>query len=353
VTRRQLLYLPGAGLLLHARPGISAPQNVSYPLRSIQGSITPPNLFFVRDHFSEPDISLESWKLRIEGRVNRPHDLSFSDLVEFPSKKVEAVVECAGNVANGSAVSNGIWEGVPISSLLEAARPAPDAAYVLLEGADSGRLLQDGPPLPYSQMVPLDKCRDISSLVAFKYNDLTLPKSNGFPVRALFPGLYGMNSVKWLRRIAVLRAGEQGTVFDRSGMDRLYNRVIRQGGADQVTRLSSVQVKSVIAWPTDGLKLPAGRYEIWGFAWSGGGAIRQLSISVDGGKQWNPGKLPSIVNPHGWVRWSYQWNAKAGDYAVMSRAKDATGTEQPLARDSTRKDGYELNWCMPIHCSVR
>src|SRR5205823_5405249 len=111
VTRRQLLYIPGARLLLDARPGISAPQNVSYPLRSIQGSITPPNLFFVRDHFSEPDISLESWKLRIEGRVNRPHDLSFSDLVELPSKKVEAVLECAGNVANGSAVSNGIWEG--------------------------------------------------------------------------------------------------------------------------------------------------------------------------------------------------------------------------------------------------
>ncbi|MBV9502286.1 MAG: molybdopterin-dependent oxidoreductase [Acidobacteriaceae bacterium] len=353
MTRRELLWLTGSGLVGGSALKASEPRNLSYPLRMIEGTVTAPNLLFIRDHFNEPDVSVGTWKLRIEGRVDRRYEFGFADLAEMPSKKVEAVLECAGNAANGSAVSNGVWEGVPMSSLLEAARPAPDAAYVLLEGADSGRLLQDGPPLPYSQLVPLDKCRDTSSLVAFKYNDLTLPKSNGFPARALFQGLYGMNSVKWLRRIVVLRAGDQGTVFDRSGMNRLYNRVTRQSGADRITRVSSVQVKSAIAWPTDGLKLPAGHYEIWGFAWSGGGAIRQLSISVDGGKQWNSGKLTSPANPYGWVRWSYEWNAKPGDYALMSRAKDATGSEQPLTRDPARKDGYELNWCMPIHCSVR
>jgi DMSO/TMAO reductase YedYZ molybdopterin-dependent catalytic subunit len=331
----------------------SEPQNLSYPLRTIEGTITAPNLFFVRDHFSEPEVSLERWKLRIEGQVERPYELGFADLVEMPSKRVEAVLECAGNGPNGSAVSNGVWEGVPILWLLDAAQPATDASYVLLEGADSGRLLQDGPPLPYSQVVSMQQCREPSSLIAFKYNDLTVPKRNGFPARALFPGSYGMNSVKWLRRIAVLRANEQHTIFDASGMNRLYNRVTRQNGGEQITRVSSIQVKSAIAWPTDGLKLPAGRYSVWGFAWSGKGAIRQLSISVDGGKQWSPAKLLAQASPHSWVRWSYEWNAKPGDYALMSCAEDAGGSKQPLARDAARKDGYELNWCMPIHCNVR
>jgi DMSO/TMAO reductase YedYZ molybdopterin-dependent catalytic subunit len=353
VTRRELLWLASSGLFSGTALNASEPQNISYPLRLTEGTVTAPNLLFVRDHFSEPDVSLDGWALRIEGQVERPYEFGFADLVEMPSKKVEAVLECAGNAANGSAVSNGVWEGVPISSLLEAARPAPDAAYILLEGADSGRLLQEGLPLPYAQVVPVDKCRESSSLVAFKYNDLTLPKRNGFPARALFPGWYGMNSVKWLRRITVLRAEERDTVFDRSGMNRLYNRVTRQNGAEQVSRVSSVQVKSVIAWPTEGLKLPAGRYAVWGFAWSGKGLIRQLSTSIDGGKQWSPATLGSQVDPHGWVRWSYAWNAKPGEYAVMSRAEDAAGSEQPLLRDPTRKDGYELNWCMPIHCSVR
>jgi DMSO/TMAO reductase YedYZ molybdopterin-dependent catalytic subunit len=246
-----------------------------------------------------------------------------------------------------------VWEGVPIASLLAAARPAADGVYVLLEGADSGHLLQDGAPLPYSQVIPIQKCHEASSLVAFKYNDLTLPKRNGFPARALFPGCYGMNSVKWLRRITVLRQAEQDTVFERSGMNRLYNRVTRKGGVERTTRVCSVQVKSAIAWPTDASKLPAARYVVWGFAWSGAAVVRRLSISVDGGKQWNSARLQSPTSSLSWARWTYQWNATPGDYVLMSRAEDASGSEQPLVRDPARKDGYELNWCAPIRCSVR
>jgi len=331
----------------------SEPQNLSYPLAKVDATVTAPNLLFVRDHFSEPDVSLDTWKLRIEGKVEHPYAIGFADLVEMPSKRVEAVLECAGNAANGSAVSNGVWEGVPLASLLEAARPLSDATIVLLEGADSGSLLQDAQPFPYSQVVPITKCMEISSLVAFKYNNLTLPKRNGFPARALFPGWYGMDSVKWLRRMVVLRAGEQKTVFQRSGMNRLYNRITESNGALRTTRLSMVQVKSAIAWPTDGLKLPSGHYAVWGFAWSGNNPVRKLSISVDGGKAWNAAKIEPQADHHSWVRWSYAWDAKPGDYALMSRAADAGGNEQPVKRDPARKDGYELNWCMPIHCSVR
>ena len=50
----------------------SEPQNRSFPLDGIEGAITPAELFFIRDHFSEPELSLSSWRLRIEGRVRRP-----------------------------------------------------------------------------------------------------------------------------------------------------------------------------------------------------------------------------------------------------------------------------------------
>src|SRR5581483_3631396 len=188
-------------------------------------TLTPPSAFFVRDHFSPPEVSLAGWSLRIEGSVERQLDVNFSDLVEMPGRKVRAVLECAGNAAGGSAVGCGQWEGVPISTLLELARPAADAAFLMLEGADSGRLFPDAPVRPYSQVVPLAKCNEPASLIAFKLNDLTLPKRNGFPARALFPSWYGMDSVKWLRRIVVLRRIEEATTFRESGMDRLYNRV--------------------------------------------------------------------------------------------------------------------------------
>ena len=43
--------------------------------------------------------------------------------------------------------------------------------------------------------------------MAFKLNDRFLPRKNGFPARALFPGWYAMDSVKWLQRVVVLGPG--------------------------------------------------------------------------------------------------------------------------------------------------
>jgi DMSO/TMAO reductase YedYZ molybdopterin-dependent catalytic subunit len=319
----------------------------------VEGTLTPANSFFVRDHFPPPEVSIDDWNLRIEGQVKHPYDLNFSDLVELPSNKVEAVLECAGNLADGSAVSNGIWEGVPLAALMEQARVGSDAAFVLLEGTDSGRLQNAGPALPYSRLLPIEKCMQPSSLVAFKLNDRTLPKRNGFPARALFPGWYGMDSVKWLRRITVLRADDQQTIFHQSGMNRLYNRVREAGGGIESARLASLQVKSVVGWPSDGLKLPAARHLVWGFAWSGNAPIRDVKVSVDGGGTWRAARLDSRPSTYAWVRWSYAWEALPGDHVLLSRASDTRGNEQPLRRDPARKDAYELNCCVPLHCSVR
>ena len=46
-----------------------------------QPDVTQADQFFVRDHFEEPDLSLATWKLRIEGNVAHPRKLSFSDLL--------------------------------------------------------------------------------------------------------------------------------------------------------------------------------------------------------------------------------------------------------------------------------
>src|SRR5438034_1386603 len=186
MTRRELLLIPGAGSLLGQVAGFSEPRNLSFPLQNLAGSITPSDLFFVRDHFSEPELSLRSWRLKVEGRVARELELSIADLLESPTKKLEAVLECAGNAAGGSAASNAVWEGAPLADLLRQSGAARDAVSVALEGADSGRLMRDSPHLPYCQVVPMAKCTRPESLVAFKLNGSFLPRGNGFPARALF-----------------------------------------------------------------------------------------------------------------------------------------------------------------------
>ncbi|HVT94779.1 MAG TPA: molybdopterin-dependent oxidoreductase [Bryobacteraceae bacterium] len=353
MTRRELLVLSGAGLISPRPSRGSGPQNLSYPLSGIDGTITPQDLFFVRDHFSPPRLSLETWQLSVEGRVSRPRKFSFSDVLELPARQVESVLECSGNAAGGSAASNGKWEGVPISFLLEKAGIGRDAAFVELEGADTGRLLAQSPPLPFAQVVPVEKCLDASSLLAYKLNGLFLPPRNGFPARALFPGWYGMTSVKWLRRIVVLSEEDRGSAFHQSGMNRVYNRVIETPEGRKTIPLTSVQVKSAIAWPYEGMNLPAGNHAVWGFSWTGTGEIRDVSVSVDGGRSWNAAKLDSPGGPYRWVRWTFAWNAAPGEYTLMSRAADSMGHQQPLTRDKSRKDVYELNWCLPLRCTVR
>jgi DMSO/TMAO reductase YedYZ molybdopterin-dependent catalytic subunit len=353
MTRRELLLLSGAGSLLGQAPVASEPRNLSYPLENISGTTTPPELFFVRDHFSEPQPSLSDWKLKVGGRVEHELELSIADILESPTKKLEAVLECAGNGAGGSAAANAVWEGVPLSHLLRQAGAASDAISVVFEGADSGRLMQDSPRLPYSQVVPINKCLRPESMAAFKLNGSFLPRRNGFPVRALFPGWYAMDSVKWLQRILVLGPNDQPSDFQASGMDKVYNRIVKStDGEPKITRLSDLLVKSAIAWPASNMKLPAARHTIRGFAWTGVGVVRSVELSTDGGRAWTPAKLESKPMPFSWVRWNCAWSAVPGDHVLMSRATDDAGGQQPLKRDPARKDGYELNFCAPVRCQV-
>jgi DMSO/TMAO reductase YedYZ molybdopterin-dependent catalytic subunit len=353
MTRREFVLLQGACSLLGQALTSSEPQNLSFPLENIQGATTPTDLFFVRDHFSEPELSLSSWKLRVEGRVTRPVELTLADIIESPTMKLEAVLECAGNAAGGSAASNAVWEGVPLAHLLHEAGAATEATTVVLEGADSGRLMPDSPDLPYYQIVPIEKCMRSESMVAFKLNQQFLARKNGFPARALFPGWYAMDSVKWLQRVIVLGPADEPRGFQQSGMNKVYNRIFEVSTDRKITRLSEIQVKSVIAWPTNDIKLPAARHTIRGFAWTGASLISGVKISTDGGISWAPAKLEFRAKAFTWVRWNYSWNATAGDHVLMSRAADDAGRQQPIQRDPMRKDGYELNFCVPVRCSVR
>jgi len=55
--------------------------------------------------------------------------------------------------------------------------------------------MQDSPNLPYCQIVPIAKCMQLESLLAFKLNDSFFCRAkNGFPRSRFFPGWYAMDS---------------------------------------------------------------------------------------------------------------------------------------------------------------
>src|SRR5438034_205586 len=227
----------------------------------------------------------------------------------FPQAKTENV---AKQIEGGSAAGERV-------GMDKEAAPADDAQMVMLEGADAGPLMPGLPPFPFTSVIPISKCMTPETLVAFRLNGQFLPPRNGFPARALVPGWYAMDSVKWLRRIIVLGPGDRASDFEASGMSQIYNRVVKPaGGEPKIERLTGMLVKSAIAWPADNTKLPAGRHLIRGFAWTGAGLIRGVEFSSDGGNGWIPAKLESRPKTFSWVKWSYAWPAASGDYVLMS-----------------------------------
>src|SRR5262245_60506921 len=75
----------------------AAPENSETPLDQLRSWVTPNSLFFVRNHFNPPLLHPGTWRLRIEGCVERPMEWSFDDLLKLPERTVFATVECAGN----------------------------------------------------------------------------------------------------------------------------------------------------------------------------------------------------------------------------------------------------------------
>ncbi len=58
--------------------------------------------------------------------------------------------------------------------------------------------------------------------------------------------------------------------------------------------------KSVITFPSGGQQLPGpGIYQLTGLAWSGGGVIRKVEVSTDGGQTWKEAEIRGAVHPNG------------------------------------------------------
>ena len=66
------------------------------PPRAFRSWLTPIPLFYVRNHFSEPDIDLTSWLLSVEGSVSTPLSLTSSQIEAMPKHTLPVTLACAG-----------------------------------------------------------------------------------------------------------------------------------------------------------------------------------------------------------------------------------------------------------------
>jgi DMSO/TMAO reductase YedYZ molybdopterin-dependent catalytic subunit len=339
--------------------------NLEFPFSDLRSFVTPNDQFYVRSHFAVPKIETATYRLRVEGAVERPFEIGYQEFRAMPARTLTATLECAGNgraflkpKAKGvpwelGAVSNAEWTGVPLAALLVRAGLRDNAVEVVLEGTDEGEIGTDPKPsgkIHFARSLPTAKARGPDVVLAYRMNGADLPPAHGFPVRAIVAGWYGMASVKWLKRIIVTDRPFQG--FFQTMDYSIFNR---QNGLSTVVPITEMEVKALIARPVkDQIVSPDSGVRVTGAAWAGGSGVARVDVSADGGMNWAQAKLLDKPVPHAWRLWEYEWRSPSqpGRHVLMARATDQRGRVQPMEREPNRRN-YMVSHVVPVEIQVR
>jgi DMSO/TMAO reductase YedYZ molybdopterin-dependent catalytic subunit len=261
-----------------------------------------------------PRPNLDSWRLRIDGAVDSPFALSFEELLALPQVEAPLTIACVSNKVGGDLVGNAVWQGVPLSTLLERAGvgTGADAAQIV------GRSL-DGFTVGFPTDVGLD---GRTALVAVGMNGEPLPAQHGFPARLIVEGLYGyVSATKWLSSIEL-----KSWDFDAYWIDLGWGKE------------GPIKTQSRIDVPRSSGGLSPGPVAVAGVAWAPGRGIRAVEVQVDDGP-WERADLGPEISDGTWRQWVWQWDATAGGHTLRVRATDGTGEVQTAQVAPPEPDG--------------
>ncbi|MEK3800576.1 sulfite oxidase [Peribacillus sp. FSL H8-0477] len=326
------------------------PENQETPIHFVAEDLVSDKLFYRRNHFPYPAFSSSFYFLPIDGHVQNPSVFSLEQIYAMPSKTIKVVLECSGDKRElfkpkvfgeqmgKGAISQGIWKGVPLRTLLQYAGMLDHTKEIVFEGYDNGPRTDSNNVYNFTRSLPIEKALDEDTIIAYEYNNHPLSFKHGFPLRLIVPGWYGMASVKWIKKIVVIEKEFKGPF---QTVDYIYYP--NQENDSGKFPVTTINVNSTIQFPLDRQLLNTGIYKINGIAWTGEGKIATVEISMDGGQTWDPCKLSNTPKKHAWVRWTYTWNAlKKGEYTIKTRATDTEGNRQP-GKPLWNRKGYGYN----------
>jgi DMSO/TMAO reductase YedYZ molybdopterin-dependent catalytic subunit len=317
-------------------------------IRKIDGPITPKERFFAIQHMNRPEIDGASYRLKFTGMVTKPVDFSLADLRALKPVELTAGYECSGNSARSfeGLCSNGRFTGVRLSDMLKRVGVGPQAREVVFFGADRGpqdivfrqqtfKLEQQ-----FGRSVTLENAMKPGPLLAYALNGDPLAREQGFPVRLIMPGWYGVCNVKWLTEIHLQEDRYLGNY-----QARWYRTLRGVGGTGEdadpgtqwvETEVTRMHVKSVIAR----VRKTGGAHQVFGFVLNDGTPLRSVEVQIDGG-QWQKATLDPSNTQYSWKLFTYRWEgATPGEHTLVSRATDVNGTVQPAAAELARKKTF-------------
>jgi DMSO/TMAO reductase YedYZ molybdopterin-dependent catalytic subunit len=257
-----------------------------------------------------PQVSAQSWQLRIHGMVDKPLTLTFADLMKRPMIDHDVTLTCVSESVGGSLLGNARWQGALLADLLKEAGIQKGATQIVMRDVNGMNLGVATDPVMDGR----------ASLLAIGMNGQPLPQEHGFPVRVVVPGLYGyVSACKWVVDMELTTF----PAFDAYWTHRGWSRQ------------APIKTESRIDTPQG--NVAAGQVMIAGVAWAQHRGIEAVEVSING--TWHQAKLAVQDTIDTWRQWYYPWQATAGNHTLQVRATDKTGHTQIAAYHRPEPNG--------------
>jgi DMSO/TMAO reductase YedYZ molybdopterin-dependent catalytic subunit len=151
--------------------------------------------FPVLDLGIHPKIPPAEWRLKLDGLVEDPLALTWTELNALPQVSDVSDFHCVTTWSKYDCR----WSGVAFTTLYERVRPKPEARFVYFTGYDG-----------YSTNVALEQCLDDDVLIATAFEGEPVTLEHGGPARVIIPKLYAWKGAKFVSGITFLAEDKLG-----------------------------------------------------------------------------------------------------------------------------------------------
>ncbi|MDH3189118.1 MAG: molybdopterin-dependent oxidoreductase [Acidimicrobiia bacterium] len=275
-----------------------------FGIEGLAPAVVPnPDFYRIDTAFAVPRVSLPDWTLRVTGRVDRPLEITYSDLLDMDMVERYITLSCVSNKVGGDLVGNAKWLGVPLVEVLNRAGVHSTAEQLVGRSVDG-----------FTVGFPVEAAFDgREALVAVGMNDEPLPFEHGFPARLVVSGLYGyVSATKWLSEIEL------------TGWDDFDAYWIPRGWAKE----APIKTQSRIDTPVDGGSISAGPRSVAGVAWAPSRGISRVEVQLGEDADWVDAELSESLSENAWLQWRVEWDASLGRQRIRVRATDGDGNTQ-------------------------
>jgi DMSO/TMAO reductase YedYZ molybdopterin-dependent catalytic subunit len=186
LSRRGFIFLAALGLY----------HFISKPLAWAKADYQRVKEFLIRSIEGTQKVDLKTWRLKIEGLVDKPLSLSLDEIKALPQKIQTKNFVCV----EGWGLDNQKWEGIHLKEIFSKVKISPKAKFITFHAVGG----------QYKDSLSLKEALEPDTMLAYKLNDKNLSADHGFPLRLIIPRMYGYKGVKWVERIVFTEKQEVG-----------------------------------------------------------------------------------------------------------------------------------------------